>query len=87
MVVVDHVGRLAALGNGEVAELCYELWVHRPLRLDALALLDGRFALGLKLGNMHSSTNISVPACIFLTLRPSPTIRVWQNIGKINTEK
>ena len=49
VVVVDHVGRRAApRRHGEVAELRDELRVHRPLRLDALALLDGRFALGLK---------------------------------------
>ena len=48
VVVVDHVGRLAAPRHGEVAELRDELRVHRPLRFDALALLDGRFALGLR---------------------------------------
>ena len=48
VVMVDHVGRLAAPRHGEVAELRDELRVHRPLRFDALALLDGRFALGLR---------------------------------------
>ena len=45
---VDHIGHLAAPRHGEVAELSDELRVDGPLRLDALALLDGRFALGLK---------------------------------------
>ena len=64
-VVVDHVGRLAAPRHGEVAELRDELRVHRPLRFDALALLHGRFALGLRCRKNEFFTDVSVAEIFF----------------------
>ena len=47
VIVVDHVGGVAALGHGEVAKLRYEFRVHGPLRL--YALVNRRVTLVLKI--------------------------------------